>query len=434
MQYRYGDATPFPIEDNFIETIVAAVDACVALFEADVAAEERRRKAKSVRDLAAAELRRIEILEHALEAALAPLVPEGKPTRTAEATATRIAGTARREVQKAKGAVARRREIAVRAAMGDAISARVEDAVAELLAEHQLPKTRWSTCWNGGTQDGAARMNAECRAAAGISARFAVDIPNSNRWSGPVRAGDLETGLVLHTQGKPRLFRSKRRIVKTSLDKYFITEVEITHQRAAFVLRRKLKKPSAGYRIVMRAEDVSTPRLQPIDAKGDKRGNPLSLSGESALALSQLWKHIEGAMFRLVRHRGEMTSARLRETPVAKLDEPAEIAEAILQSLAPLVREMRLRSRVPGELVLKRDLGDGRREELFVPRRQLEQAYAILPPHHRACFAAVGLGGEATREFVTREFPLEPPAASPPPIPAPMKRAHRLATQPDAAA
>src|SRR5690606_1167786 len=78
----------------------------------------------------------------------------------------------------------------------------------------------------------------------------------------------------------------------------------------------------------------------------------------------------------------------------------------MLMSLAPIVREIRVRSRVPGELVLKRDLGDGRREEVFIPRRDLESKFEVLPYEYQACFSAVGLGGEATSAFISRDHAL----------------------------
>jgi len=30
--YRYGDGTPFPLEENFIETLTSAVEACTNAF------------------------------------------------------------------------------------------------------------------------------------------------------------------------------------------------------------------------------------------------------------------------------------------------------------------------------------------------------------------------------------------------------------------
>jgi len=118
--------------------------------------------------------------------------------------------------------------------------------------------------------------------------------------------------------------------------------------------------------------------------------------------LLELWETIEGELRELIGHRNRLVWARLDDTDAEDLERPGELAENLLMALAPIIREIRVRSRVPGELVLKRDLSNGRREELFVPRKELESKYASLSYEYRACFNAVGLGSEATQEFVQR--------------------------------
>ena len=90
----------------------------------------------------------------------------------------------------------------------------------------------------------------------------------------------------------------------------------------------------------------------------------------------------------------------------------------LLQQLTPLARTIRERSRMSGELVLKRDIGDGRREELFVPRATLAQQFARLPPEYRRPFEDMGISGEETQPAIHLPRPPAPPgraaAAAPP--------------------
>lgn len=71
-----------------------------------------------------------------------------------------------------------------------------------------------------------------------------------------------------------------------------------------------------------------------------------------------------------------------------------------------------------GELILKRDIGDGRREELFVPRSTLAQQFARLPPEYRRPFEDMGISGEETQPAI--QLPPRPPA--PPRSAAPQDR------------
>lgn len=436
MSYLYGDATTFPFDENFIETICAAIDACVGLFEADVAAEERREKAESVRALAADELKRLNILTKAVENALRPLIPDGKLTRTAEATASKIAGAARKQIEQSRNSVIRRRDSAVRMAMGDALGERVLASVSSLLLSHQLPMTMWSFMWTSGAAAGDASLELRSRAVCGLHATYTVSIPSSSPWVGPVKVAQLAPGFVIELQGKGGWLRKSPKVTQHAFHKLYITDVQINHEREAFTLRRNPKKPSSGYTIQMMDGDEVTPVIQEIDSKGEKKGNPLSLSGEGATALARLWEAIDASVRGLRRHRDALTVSRFADKPLSLVDRPHKIAEAILTALAPTVREMRIRSRVPGELVLKRELGDGRREELFVPRAELEAKFDSLPEEFRMAFESIGLGSETTREFVVREFPrakmatqrvdpLAPPPVmkAPPPVPKPVKPA-----------
>lgn len=434
MKYLYGDATPFPLDENFIDTIGAAVNACVALFQADSDAASKRARALQVQKAADEELRRLEVIARAVQAALRPMLAEGKAERPSQAAAQRIIGTTGGTIKSARAGVLRRRDAAMRAAIGDQIGQRVYDAIEHFLLRHQLPKTQWSLRWTAGERAGEARAQALAVCSARLQTTFSIAIPDERPWAGPLRLSALEPSLILKLQRSGGMLRRGPRISKVALHKLYITEIEISGQREGFILRGSARKPSAGYRVVMFENDQSTPTITRIDEHGRTAGKPMTLAGDAAVALGRLWSAIHRAMYDLLRYRDRAETIRLGDTPVRQLDEPAELAEAILSSLAPLVRQMRLRSRVPGELVLKRDLGDGRREELFVPRREIERTYSVLSSEHRACFEAIGLGGEATREFMTREFPLAAPRADSlggTPTPDPMARAQRLATQED---
>jgi hypothetical protein len=87
---------------------------------------------------------------------------------------------------------------------------------------------------------------------------------------------------------------------------------------------------------------------------------------------------------------------RLGDSPMEQIGDPALIGQAILAQLATLIRHTRQKSRVPGELIVKRDVGDGRREELFIPRAALERRFATLPPEYRRYFDDAGLGRDQT--------------------------------------
>jgi hypothetical protein len=311
MKYLYGDATPFPLDENFIDTIGAAVDACVALFQADAEADSKRARAVQVQKIADEELRRLDVIGKAVQAALRPMLAEGKPERPAQAAAHRIVGTAGSTIKNARAGVVRRRDAAMRSAIGDQIGQRVFDAIEHFLLRHQLPRTQWSLRWTGGERPGDARAQALALTPSKLQTTFSIAIPDQRSWSGPMRLATLEPSLILKLQRSGGLLRRGPRISKVALHKLYITEIEISGTREGFLLRGSARKPSSGYRVVMFENDQSTPTITRIDAEGRTAGKPMTLAGDDAVALGRLWTSIHRAMYDLLRYRDRADTIRL---------------------------------------------------------------------------------------------------------------------------
>ena len=433
MMYRYGDATPFPLEENFIETICAATDTCVGLFEAGVIAEGQRIRSHDIREAATTELKRLEVLSRAVESAVGPMIAAGKQvaktSKTSQATAARIVANAKSSVKQARTSVIKRRDATIRAIYETALGANITAAVESLVMKHELPKTKWTVRWAYDHERGDATVVIESNSPCGLRARYQATLPEHHAWSRPIRVSELEPNLAIELERETGWFKKHPRLHSESLHRLYITEVEFAPDRESFVLRKSYKKRSPGYLIEMRDFTERRPSVTRIDADGKTPSVALTLTGDSAKSLGFLWDHIESGISDLRHYRDSLLEAKFGDTPVDKLEEPGELADAILDALAPFIREMRVRSKVSGELVLKRDSGDGRREELFVPRKRLESKFANLPDHNRRHFEAVGLSGEATIEFIGRHTAAAP-AKIPPPVPRQRARSDRARRSP----
>jgi hypothetical protein len=67
------------------------------------------------------------------------------------------------------------------------------------------------------------------------------------------------------------------------------------------------------------------------------------------------------------------------------------VAELLIAHVGPELREIAKRSGAPGELVLRREAGGGRREEMYVTSADLLRRVQVLPPDRRAVFTPLGL-------------------------------------------
>ena len=397
--YRFGDGTPFPLRENFIDTIVAAVDGCVSLYRVEHEVEERILRQRESEKASVEELRRLEALKSLLETAVAPLLAPraGGPTRPSEHAAARIFHTAEEIIHQGKAEIAKQRERITQEEKPTVLRERVRAALGEIFRSHALPRTEWRVRWQAATSsEGVASVDIGAQATRDLDLSFLTTIPSDSPWAHPVTVSDWIAGPI---ETMVQIEIGKRRAVR--LDTYALTEVNIAPGRESIILRESGKRASAGLHIVLPRTASESPLVVPLD-KRDRSGQPFVLDEAGNDAIRRLWSAIDERLPELIALRGALAGARLRGQELEEIDHPSEIAEAILMSLAPLVREMRMRSRVPGELILKRDLAGDRREEMFVPRKVLWDKVGGLPARHRQVFEAIGLGDEATTEFVTR--------------------------------
>jgi hypothetical protein len=397
--YRFGDGTPFPLRENFIDTIVAAVDCCVALYRVEVDVEERMLRQREAEKSATEELRRLDALKALIETAVAPLLAPraDRGTRPSEHAAARVFHNAEEIIQQGKTEVASLRERITLEDKPTLLRERVRAALSDAFRAHALPRTEWRVRWQApASTDGIASADIGAQSTRDLELSFLTTIPDDHEWARAMTVSELLSApieTIIDTGN------GKRRTVR--LDTYALTEVHIAPGRESIILRESARRASPGLHIVLPRAPGETPLVVPLD-KRDRAGQPFCLDEAGADGVRRLWQAIDERLPELIALRGGLAGARLRGQDLEEMDHPSELAEAMLMSLAPLVREMRMRSRVPGELILKRDLAGDRREEMFVPRQVLWEKIGGLPSRHRQVFEAIGLGNEATTEFVTR--------------------------------
>ncbi len=398
MRYLYGDASPFPLDENFIDTLVAAVDACVALFRADQEVNARKEKVANIEKYTRQEQEYLDALARSVEKALAPFMPEDASNHVAYSTATQITQHARAIIADAGNRLKRQGDSAVSTTMGRDIAERVFEAVAVFLRKHQLPESTWQYNWSYDLAKSSAEMILKSSSSCGLFAEYQTRLTAGQRWGQPPRLLDILPSAHIRI---PRAGNWLKRLMMGAhedLGFFSVTQVAIRSQQVTLEVRRQVQPDAGGYRILIRTGKDRSPLIFPLGGDSDE---PLPIYGDDAEHLASLCQLINSDFDTLKGQRDIMTSARIGARDIKSVDEPADVATLIISALTPIIREMRLRSRVPGELVLKRDLGQGRREELFVPRQTLIEKFADLPAAYRSQFHSAGLGSEGTVEFVT---------------------------------
>jgi hypothetical protein len=273
-------------------------------------------------------------------------------------------------------------------------------ALGPFFEEHQLPNATWIMSWDVR----GAEPSADAVATAGrISAMFTL---TPDPYRSPIRVEQLTNGVIVHMM-KRGVF-GKAKPAPIDLGKYVVVAFEKGAHEQTITLKESATKASAGIRFSI-ADGSAT--WTSISASGDSDGEANPLDSDDLAPIKQLVDRATATLKDLLNRR-TLVDITLGGKQLADLEEPRIIPLEILNQLKPLAITIRQRSRVSGELVLKRDIGDGRREELFVPRATLAHQYARLPMDYRRPFEEMGISGEETQPSI--QLPVKPP---PPPKP-----------------
>lgn len=396
--YRYGDGSPFPLDENFIDTLTSAVEACTNAFAPLMELDARRHKAKEARLDADADSAQLAELEKTVSSALAPFMAPGKTSGSTMTVAQRLTATTRQTIAETKRQLDAKVQALEAQAQPRTTAEAVVTALRPFFREHQLPKAQWIMSWDVR----GAEPQANAVATSGrLAAAFELAL---EQYRGPIRVEQVAEGVIVHMMKKGVFGKAKPAPV--DLGKYVVVAFEKTAAEIVVTLKENPNKASAGLRFAVGARGATWVTIGP---QGDAEGEPNDLDPEDVAPVRALADRAYAALKTLLERR-TLVELSLAGKPIADLDEPRAVPLELLTQLTPLSRSLRDKSRMSGELVLKRDVADGRREELFVPRATLAQRFARLPYEYRRPFEDMGISGEQTQPSI--QLPIRPPAST----------------------
>ena len=426
MRYLYGDSSAFPLNDNFIETLSSGTDAAVALLEADAALDKAKRVSAEATKKATTELADIDAISRRMEAALTETDAYSKATKK---VAHDVHQSAKQQFELARASIKRWRTATLTEAANECGAAAIMAPLHHFLLKHQLPYTSWGLRWKSGQGEEPVQAQVYAIMQRGLTATLAVGIPKKHPWAQSVRVAVLEKKLCIQMKRKG-LF-GKERLRDEHLDRYWITRVTSTADRDALILSKKAKDPSDGLRISFREGDAKRVMIVRIDENEVPTSEPVLLEGIDAALVQRLWNRVEETITNLVEHRSHLLVATIYGKSITEVERPATVAVAIIKAIAPLVRDMKRHSQTREELCLKRELGDGRREELFISHAEIRNKWARLTQKRQVLFTEYGIGQpERTSELhsavpskrperIAQPQPTPTPASQPAPAPTP---------------
>jgi hypothetical protein len=316
------------------------------------------------------------------------VTPQSPTGHCAEAIFRSAAELVRQEIERVKAALA-----AELTRLDDAAAAEragCVEALEALLVKHDLPET--VTTLRLVEKEGSrylARLSA--KTPFGLEAEIDLEIPQSHRLNHPLRVHELLERLEVQAPEEGGWLRKEVKLRPQRLDKDYVAELVFAPDDTTLRLRTSSDGTGGGYDVNVRKEP---PRVRMVRI-GEGDLPPFELDEVDAEKVVQLEAKLKDACADLPACRRALVDARLGGQPLRDVGSPRELVEKVIEALTPTTKEISKRSLAQTELVLKRQLGDGRREEIFVSKEALRQKLMPLSQPARALFSPLGLGEDA---------------------------------------
>jgi hypothetical protein len=389
MSYLYGDSTPSPLEVNFVDFLGDCLDFCAHVLDSTENLRREAEKGEGLRRKARTEAQRLE----ALASSVAEAVKDVSSTHDSHAANCAIAivratsDLVRKEVEQVNalldGELSKLDALAVSERMS------CEKALETLLLRHDLPRTKKILSLKAqanGPYTARVRMSTPF----GVAASLDLDVPASHMFGRVIRVDRIIERLEVEAPDVGGWLHKEVKMRPQRLEKLHVIHLEFAIEERSAKLRAGADGSGPGFDIFVRAEgpEVKLARIGDRDA-GDV---PFDVRDSDATSLLAFLDKLEAPALELLGHRKAVIEATLDDRPLRDHDGPGVLAERLITAVAPVTQEIARRSPSATELVLKRLVAGGRREEIFVTKADLRKKIAHLSPAQRALFDPLGIG------------------------------------------
>lgn len=390
MEFLYGDSTPSTLSTDYVDFLRKALDCFVALLQAEqrmVQGTARRRQLEAAAEQDVARLRELEgTVSRAISLAISGTSPDAPVARCSDVIARAASGavaSAEADVQAAVKAEGQRIEDTAAKERGRCVK-----AFEALLLEHDLPGSEPELRVEHRKEAAyAARLHGTTPY--GVTVALELEVPKGSWFAQPFLVANVVEGLEIHVPRTAGWLRKESKLATEKLARQLVTSCVIGPRGKRVSIRTETL--DEGYDFVVggggekpvQATRVSTESPAPVE---------FDLAEADARAIEAFVERLGVAAQDLLVSRKALSAAALDGEALEKHRQPSLLVQRLIEVMSPTVREISARSGSEKELVIRRLLGDGRREERFVRRSDLLEKLEPLPASARAMFVPLGLG------------------------------------------
>jgi hypothetical protein len=421
MHYRYGDSSKSPFTSNFLEFLRDSLDFSVYVLGADQRIRGTERRKDDLQRRTEIELHQLDVLKRATLAAIES-TPKGAPDSPVAECATRMASACEESVRSAGAGV--REKIAEEISQAEAEEASEREgcvkALLTLLAAHTPPEASAVLRLRSRETGAYEALGEGAWPGIGLTWISELGIPDGHAFRQLLRVEDLHRDLEIGAPDQTGWLKKEVKMRPQRLERHVISEASVDGSKMVLCLRTE-PGGEVGFDFDWDADAGSVAASRVVAGEDAVVAGPFDIDDEDAPKVVELCKAVRERLTTLKHKR--LKEARLGDAEFGKLSKFVDPAERLVGYLAPFVHEIAKHSLEPDELVLRKQLADDRREEIFVSKTTLRQKYEHLPQDLRALFAPLGLQANLSRSLPPQAQPAatkraELPPSNPPPPPA----------------
>ena len=419
MRYLYGDSTPSPFTSNLLEFLRDAIDFAVYVLEADQRIVAGKARVDELQRRAQLELDEISALARAVAGTI-NTTPKGATDSPAAECAARMKAACDGVVSAIVAGVRARLDEQLKQA--EAEEAAERDGCLNVLRTLLIPpgppdsstivrlrlRETWDyKAWVEGTSDEL-----------GLTWKSELVFPTGRPFEQLVRVEWLQRSLDVNAPELSGWLKKEVKIRTQHLERHAITEVDMEGPKVVVRLRAE-PGASVGFDLESDPESGYITATRVCD---DLSAGPFELDEDDARKLVELCESVQKS---LAEAKTRLVEAKWGDVDFRALPSFARAVERLMAHLSPKVHEIARHSLEPNELVLRWNLSNDRREELFVSKTTLREKYEYLPEEQRKLFEPLGLRAPLSRSIVptapsesdeaTRRSELPPSHPPPPP-------------------
>jgi len=378
-----GDSSESGLEFNYLAFLKDVIDCAVVLLENEgVIAASGDRKRSCERDAATVIAALGELGRRTLDVS-EPVAREHKDNAIGRCASAIVAST--REVVEREATLIRS-SLATDLAEIEKVEQRLRskntEVLDKLLRGHDLPLAEKSheVVFTAGAVKAATRQ----RTTFGVDALVGLEIPSASVLQPDLRVDKLVDNAELSALEVGGWLRKSDKLVTHKIGRYVVGKI-VAGMDVTIRLRATPDAESAGFDLVKsRTGEIL------IENVSGEPARELTIDDANRPALKLLAEKLEAAV-RLLDQRTGVATVQIDNVPLSDHPHPRVLAERLILAVSPMVHKIASHSRSPGELVLRRMLGEDRREEIFVTTAELAKRWSALPAGAREVFAPLRL-------------------------------------------